>query len=268
MEIFLFVMAFLKAFYYGILLLFTDTQPGTRLYWPVTALCLFFVGILLHIDKKRKAVHKRFLPLELRTFCVVSIAIYYIMLLIMAFWMLFAVYHTESADCDYLILAENDDTDYKLSEGDKAALDRVINYMTKHPETKVVLAGSSRFDLGELEETSILDLMIAYLGEHHISHARIMTERISNNIRQNINYSYAYIVVDWYSRTPNDYEMEPVVGFVMDTISLLRYRMIIGETGRNVEILTYADNALVLPARFIEELQLLLYYHLDAAFAK
>ncbi|MBQ4045877.1 MAG: hypothetical protein II627_05460, partial [Lachnospiraceae bacterium] len=68
MEILLFVLAAFNISYYLLLVILTDMSWFIQIYWVVSALIFFALGMILRIDRKRFLQHKWHLPLELRTF--------------------------------------------------------------------------------------------------------------------------------------------------------------------------------------------------------
>ncbi len=264
MELFLFAVSGISMVYYVILVVFTDAAWMTQLYWPASAAILTLIGLVLRVDRKRKQEHKRCLPLELRTMLSASCGLYFLIIVLFTVMILFSGYSDGPEDVDYLIFIENGDVEAALTESDFEALDCTIGYMTEHEETSVVLAGCSRFRDMEVDENELRDLMKSYLTSHGIGEKRIITEEISNNLRQNIMYSYAYILVDWYGKD-SDRELEPEVGVITSAASVFRYEMIInnlGSVSRHMNIISYREPVLAWPARIVEELRLTVQYHL------
>ena len=165
-------------------------------------------------------------------------------------------------------MIENNDVETSLTEIDYDMLDMGIQYLNDHPETKIVLSGSSRFSDLDVDDEKVQDMMKKYLMEAGISNSRIITEEISSSIRQNIVYGYAYILVDWY-RGQNTYEetRNPVVAVLTEPAAALRYSIILQDMQREMKILTGKENLLAWPARIMEEIELIIRYHLDEQLA-
>lgn len=261
MEIVLFVVSGVSMIYYAVLVIFTDATLFTQLYWPASSLVFVLIAVILHIDRRRKQEHKRCLSLELRTFICTSCGLYFVMIGIFSVLILFQAFSENSENIDYLIFIENGDVESSLTQEDYNSLNCTIEYMTKHENVSVVLAGCSRYRDLEVNEAELQDLMRNYLLQHGISKERIITEEISNNLRQNIIYSYSYILMDWYGRNA-DRDVEPTVGIVAEPTSIFRYQMILDNLNQNMEILSFQESILYWPARIVEETQLILEYHL------
>ena len=261
MEIVLYVISGVNAIYYAALIIFTDAAWNTQLYWPVSSLVFAGIAVLLRIDRKRKREYKKCLPLELRTFICTSCALYCVILVIFSVLILSRSFSENPQDLDYLILIENGDVESALTQEDYNALNCTMEYMTEHEDVSVVLAGCSRYRDLSVNETELQDMMKNYLLQHGISEKRIITEEISSNLKQNIIYSYSYILMDWYGKS-TDLDKEPVVGIVAEPVSIFRYRMILDNLNRDMEILAFPDPILCWPARIMEEIKLILNYHL------
>ena len=115
-----------------------------------------------------------------------------------------------------------------------------------------------------MDDEKVQEMMKKYLMEAGISNSRISTEEISSSIRQNIVYGYAYILVDWY-RGQNTFEetRNPVVAVLTEPAAALRYSIILQDMQREMKILTGKENLLAWPARIMEEIELIIRYHLD-----
>lgn len=264
MEIILFAVSGVSMVYYVILLVFTDATWATQTYWPVSALIFALAALVLHVDRKRKLEHKKCLPLELRTVICTSCGLYFVMTGIFAALILSQIFAKNPENMDYLIFIENGDVEAALTQEDYNALNCTIDYMARHEDVVVVLAGCSRFRDMSVDETELQDLMKNYLLEHGIGEERIITEAISSNLRQNITYSYAYILVDWYGKNADQQE-EPKVGIVAEPASIFRYQMLtnnLGDLSQNMDIISFQEPILVWPARIMEEIQLIIEYHL------
>lgn len=264
MEIFLFAVSGIHVIYYAVLVFFTDATWMTQLYWPVSAVIFVLIALFLRIDRKRKQKHVRGMSLELRTVICTSCGLYFLLMGIFTVLIFSQGFFDNPEDADYLIFIENGDVETSLTESDYNALSCTIDYMTRHENTSVVLAGCSRFRDLEVDENELQDLMKEYLIDQGISSDRIITEEISNNLRQNIMYSYAYILMDWYG-DDSDREAEPMVGIVAEAASVFRYRMIVknlGDVSRHLKIVSFHEPVLVWPARIVEEVQLIIKYHL------
>lgn len=264
MELFLFAVSGFNMVYYVILVIFTDAAWMTQIYWPVSAVVFTLLGLILKADRKRKQEHRRCMSLELRTVICTSCGLYFLMVGFFTVMIFMQAFSVSPVDVDYLIFIENGDVETTLTESDYNALKCTVGYMKKHEETSVVLAGCSRFRDMEVDESGLQDLMKSYLLNHGISRDRIITEEISSNLRQNITYSYAYILVDWYGKDA-DRTAEPTVGVVAESVSVWRYRTIIGVLGnvsRHMEIISYHEPVLTWPARIMEEIRLIIRYHL------
>lgn len=264
MELFLFAVSGISAVYYVILILFTDAAWMTQLYWPVSTVVFALIALFLWIDRKRKQEHKRCLSLELRTIICTSCGLYFLIIGIFCVLIFFRYDSCSQEDVDYLIFIENGDVEVSLTESDYNALDCTIEYMKNHEDTSVVLAGCSRFRDLEVDENELRDLMKRYLTDHGIDEDRILTEEISNNLRQNITYSYAYILMDWYGKDA-ERETEPTVGVVAESVSVFRYEIIISNLGNissHMKMISFREPVLDWPARIVEEIQLIIKYHL------
>ncbi|MGN0294758.1 MAG: ElyC/SanA/YdcF family protein [Lachnospiraceae bacterium] len=264
MEIFLFAVSGIHVIYYAVLVLFTDFTWMTQLYWPVSAVIFVLIAQLLRIDRMRKQKHRRCMPMVLRTVICTSCGLYFLLIGVFTVLIFSQGFYENPEDADYLIFIENGDVETTLTESDYNALACTIDYMTRHEDTSVVLAGCSRFRDLEVNENEIQDLMKKYLIDQGIGEDRIITEEISNNLRQNIMYSYAYILMDWYGDDA-DREAEPAVGIVAEAASVFRYRMIVrnlGDVSRHMKIISFHEPVLVWPARIVEEVQLIVKFHL------
>lgn len=264
MEIFLFVISGISMCYYVLLVVFTDVFWVTQLYWPVSAAVFTLTGLLLWVDRKRKQEHRKCLPLEVRTAISSTCGLYFLLVSMASAMILFRGFSADSGDVDYLIFIENGDVETSLTEYDYNALDCTIAYMKQHKDTSVVLAGCSRFRGMKADENELQTLMTSYLTDHEISRERIIAEEISNNLKQNITYSYAYILVDWYGKD-EEREMEPAVGIVAGRASVLRYELIIDDLGgmeRHVNMIPCEEAIFSWPARIMEEIRFILGYHL------
>lgn len=264
MEIFLFAVSGIHVIYYAVLVLFTDATWMTQLYWPVGAAVFMLIALILRVDRKRRQKHVRCMPLELRTVICTSCGLYFLLIGVFTVLIFSQGFSSNPEDADYLIFIENGDVETSLTESDYNALSCTIDYMTRHQNTSVVLAGCSRFRDLAVDENEIQDLMKKYLINHGIQSDRIITEEISNNLRQNIMYSYAYILMDWYG-DDSAREAEPTVGIVAEAASVFRYRMIVrnlGDVSRHMEMISFHEPVLVWPARIVEEAQLIIKYHL------
>ena len=264
MELFLFVVSGIHVIYYAVLVLFTDATWMTQLYWPVSAAVFALIAQLLRIDRKRKQKRRRCMPLELRTVICTSCGLYFLLIGVFTVLIFSRGFSENPEDADYLIFIENGDVETSLTESDYNALSCTIDYMTRHENTSVVLAGCSRFRDLEVDENELQDLMKKYLTDQGISEDRIITEEISNNLRQNIMYSYAYILMDWYGDDA-EREAEPTVGIVAEAASVFRYWMIVrnlGDVSRHMKIVSFHEPVLGWPARIVEEVQLIVRYHL------
>lgn len=265
MEIVLFAVSGISAVYYVLLVLFTDLTWVTELYWMVSALVFAFVALLLRIDRKKKQQHKKFMPLGVRTFITTTCILYFALLGMCSVWIVSQAFSAkmQSHEVDYLILIENGDVETSLNQHDYAFLDDTIDYMNAHEGTTIVLVGSSRFRDLEIDVDKLQNMMKDYLQQKGISEKRIITEEISNNLRQNIIYSYAYILVDWYGMDAE--RGEPTIGLAAVPTSVCRYNMIIGSLGSlksNMDIIVFGEDVLSWPARVVEEVRLLIEYHL------
>ena len=172
-------------------------------------------------------------------------------------------------NADYLILIENGDVEEELTENDYRALNCTVEYMNQDQTVKVILAGGNRFRGLVVDEMDLQDVMKNYLQEQGIDSNRIITETISNNLRQNIIYSYAYILVDWYGEDSRRSE-DPTIGVIAEPVSIFRYRMLLDNMGSfsgKIGIVSFQEPILVWPARILEEMGLMVEYHLINQFA-
>lgn len=267
MEVVLFTVSGASLIYYILLITLTDFLWTTQIYWPVTALLFAILGWVLHWDSELKKQRKGFLTLEIRTFLCSSCVLYLSLIAAFVMLVIFHAFKESDGEADYLLLIENSDEGTDLTQADYRALDRVVAYMgEKNRETvKVVLVGSSRFRIAEAEDVEQQSEMKTYLLEQHIAEDRIITEEISSNPRQNIMYGYAYALVDWYFSGQGEQE-EPKVGIVADLTSTLRYQLMADDLGKEMEAIHFQEPVLVWPARIMEELRLILRYHLEDAF--
>lgn len=264
MELFLFVVSGFNMIYYVILVIFSDAAWMTQMYWPVSAIVFMLTGMILKSDRKRRQEHRRCMSLELRTAICTSCGLYFLLIVFFTAMIFSQAFSDTPVDVDYLIFIENGDVETTLTESDYNALHCTVAYMKDHEDTSVVLAGCSRFRDAQVDESGLQDMMKNYLIEQGISRDRIITEEISSNLRQNITYSYAYILVDWYGKDAERIA-EPMVGVVAESVSVWRYRMIIGNLGnvsRHLEIISYHEPVLTWPARIMEEIRLIIRYHL------
>lgn len=265
MEWVLFIVSGASMIYYILLVGFTDASWTTQMYWPVSILIFGVVGWILYEDSRLKKKRKNLLSLKVRTFLCTSSIVYLSLLSAFSLLIIFHAFRESDRSVDYLILIENGDVGTELTSGDYKALDRTMEYMRKDARTKVVLAGSSRFRVTAAEDMELQSEMKKYLLEHQIDEHRIITEEISSNFRQNIIYGYAYVLVDWYFSARGEQE-EPRIGIIGDRVSTLRYQMMMERLGKEMEIIHFQESVLVWPARIIEELKLILHYHLEDAF--
>lgn len=264
MDFILFGASGMSLLYYISLVLLTDASWLTQIYWPVSTVVFLLAAIILRIDRKRRQQDLLCMPLELRVAISTSFLLY--MILIFCFSMAILLFsHPECVEtADYLLMIENNDVETSLTEIDYDMLDRGIQYMNDHPETKIVLSGSSRFSEWDVDDEKVQDMMKKYLMEAGIGSSRIITEEISSSIRQNIVYGYAYILVDWY-REQDTYEEDrnPVVAVITEPAAALRYSIMLKDMRRDMKILTGRENLLAWPARIMEEIELIIRYHLD-----
>lgn len=269
MEMVLFAVSGINVVYYLILVIFTDAAWMTQTYWPISAAIFLVIGLILRVDRKRKLEHKKCIPLEVRTFICSSCILYFILLVIGTVLILFYAFPKNVENADYLILIENGDVEEELTENDYRALNCTVEYMNQDQTVKVILAGCNRFRDLVVDEMELQDLMKNYLQEQGIDSNRIITETISNNLRQNIIYSYAYILVDWYGEDSRRSE-DPTIGVIAEPVSIFRYRMLLDNMGSfsgKIGIVSFQEPILVWPARIIEEMGLLVEYHLINQFA-
>ena len=268
MDFILFGASGMSLLYYISLVLLTDASWLTQIYWPVSTVVFLLAAIILRIDRKRRQQDLLCMPLELRVAISTSFLLY--LILIFCFSMVILLFsHPECVDtADYLLMIENNDVETSLTEIDYDMLDMGIQYLNDHPETKIVLSGSSRFSDLDVDDEKVQDMMKKYLMTAGISNSRIITEEISSSIRQNIVYGYAYILVDWY-RGQNTFEetRNPVVAVLTEPAAALRYSIILQDMQREMKILTGKENLLAWPARIMEEIELIIRYHLDEQLA-
>lgn len=263
MDFILFGVSGISLFYYIALVLLTDVSWMTQMYWPVSTAVFLLAAVILRIDRKRRQQNLLCMPLELRTVISTSFLLY--LVLILCFSMVILLFsHPECENtADYLLMIENNDVETSLTEIDYDMLNRGIQYMNAHPETKIVLSGSSRFSELSVDDEKVQNLMRNYLIEAGISSSKIITEEISSSIRQNIVYGYAYILVDWY-RTQDAYEenRSPVVAVITEPTAAFRYSMMLKDMQKDMKILTGREDILAWPARIMEEIKLIIRYHL------
>lgn len=267
MEVVLFTVSGASLIYYIFLVGLTDASWTTQMYWPVTIVVFAILGFILHRDSMLKKQRKGLLSLAARTFICCSCVLYLSLIAAFAALVIFYAFRETDGQVDYLLLIENGDVGTELTRGDYKALDQAIAYMgeKKREKVKVVLAGSSRFRDTAAEDMELQSEMKKYLLKKQIEEKRIITEEISSNFRQNIMYGYAYVLVDWYFSGRGEQE-EPMVGIITDRISSLRYQMMMKRLGKEMEIINFQESVLVWPARIIEELKMILHYHLEDAF--
>ncbi|MDO5409227.1 MAG: ElyC/SanA/YdcF family protein [Lachnospiraceae bacterium] len=261
MEIILFAVSGFNILYYAVLVIFADVFWELQLYWPVSALILALIGLFLRIDRKNRQQHKRCVSLEVRTAICTSLGLYFLLIGIFIVLILSSSFSKNQENINYLIVIENGDVEASLTEYDYETLDCTGEYMSRHKDVKVILAGCSRFRDLEGDEAKLQNLMKIYLQKKGVEESRIITEEISNNLRQNIMYSYAYILMDWYQEDA-DRENDPVVGIVSDTSSIFRYEMIVNSLKRDMKVLSFRESGLLWPSRLVEEMRLILKYHL------
>lgn len=264
MEIMLFVVSGISMVYYVVLVVFTDFTWMTQLYWPVSALLFALIAVVLHTDKRRRQEHRRCMPLEMRTFICTSCGLYFVIIGVFALLILSRTFSENPEDLNYLIFIEGGDVKTTLTQKDYNALNCTIDYMTRHEDVSVVLAGCNRYRDMDADEMELRDLMRNYLLEQGIREERIIVEEISNNLKQNIIYSNAYILMDWYRKNAEQQE-DPIVGIVVEPASIFRYQMILDDLGsqkRNLEIVSFQEPVLIWPARIVEEVQQIVEYHL------
>ena len=262
MEILLFVLAAFNISYYLLLVILTDMSWFIQIYWVVSALIFFALGMILRIDRKRFLQHKWHLPLELRTFISATFGLFCFLFIAAAVTVLLPRKTVDPEMIDYMVMIESADVTNRMTDSDFDSLDEMISVMNDHPDVRIVLAGANRYRDIEVDEGLVQNQMKNYLILSGISEDRIITENISDNLRQNIVYSYAYILVDWYSRGYTS-EQSPKVVVVTDRVSVLRVQMALDRMGSSMGILSYPLGILTLPYRLVEEIRYDLAYYLS-----
>lgn len=262
MEILLLILAAFNIVYYLGIVILTDMSWYIQIYWLISAIIFLLIGMILRIDRKRFLRHKSHMPLELRTFVSATCGIFCFFFIAASVMILLPRKTVNPENIDYMILIESADETDRMTDSDFDSLDEMINIMNEHPDIRIVLAGANRYRDIEVDEGVVQNQMKTYLLLSGISEERIITENISDSLRQNIAYSYAYILVDWYSRGYTS-DQSPEVVLVTDQVSVLRVQMALERMGSSMGILTYPIGILTLPYRLVEEIHYDLRYYLS-----
>ncbi len=268
MEMVLFAVSGVHVLYFFFLVIWTDTVWTMQLYWPVSAAVFLGIGLLLRADSLRKQKHKKGLSLEMRTFLCVSCILYFGVAALGFALIGLHAFPQNMEDADYLILIEKKAANETLAPREYEMLDCALSYMEQDEKVKIILAGCNRFRDEAVHEMELQNRMKTYLEQQGITSERIITETTSNNLRQNIVYSYAYILVDWYGEDSHRQE-DPSIALIVEQTSVFSYRMILNNMGSfsgKIGMVTVQEPIWLLPARAVNEIGSIVDYYLMSQF--
>lgn len=172
MKLYLLIVIFLCAFYYGIIVFFTKRWNSTfALFWPFFSM-IHLVALIL-------------LPIVNRAIAWSIIGFCWIVLCTVLVPILRAMSIKTRKKVEYLIILGAQVRGTKISNSLKRRLDAGIEYLEEYPETIVIVSGGQ----GKGEAISEAEAMEAYLVKHKIALKQILREDISTSTWENLKYS-------------------------------------------------------------------------------
>lgn len=197
--------------------IFVYAGPGSTFAWFWLFLgLLLLVWFLYRRGVKHKIIHFLFplwIKVSILTTLILGAAVFVLAEILICSSML----SRPSPGLDYIVVLGAQVRGEQVSNSLKKRLDTALEYLLENEETVAVVSGGQ----GPGEDITEAEAMRRYLMEHGIEKTRIIKEAFSTSTQENLNFSKAYILLNWSGKTKEEGVM-PKVGIVTNNFHVYR----------------------------------------------
>lgn len=164
-----------------------------------SGICCIIYGLLIHIHKNCKKPYS-IIAFSLKILANLLIVVFLLSMTVIQFNIFSGMKDTEEK-CDYVLLLGASTRNNKPSKAAIYRINRVIDYLEKYPDTKIVICGG----LGTEKKDPESVVMKRYMIEHGVDESLIITEEKSHDTTRNI--KYAKEIIEQKGNDINDYKI-------------------------------------------------------------